>query len=104
MLALLANGGPPLYPQADAPAGEWAIWGACVGAAILLGGFGVLNRNRPERDTVVGVALLCAMALVAGATLFAMSRGHARQMERNRIEREERDRGYGEPPEPRPPH
>jgi hypothetical protein len=83
MAALLANG-PPLFPTPGAPAAEWAVWGACVSAAALLGGWAVRNRNRPTRDVPVGLALLAAFALVIGATVFAMHRHHGRVVEENR--------------------
>lgn len=92
MFALLANGGPPFTP-AGAPVGERLVWGVCVSIAAVLGGWSVLNRNRPRRDTPVGVALLAAVILISAATLFAVGKNHARQMEHNRLEREARERG-----------
>ncbi|MDY3561159.1 hypothetical protein R5W23_002420 [Gemmata sp. JC673] len=89
MFPLLANGAPSPFPTADTPARELAVWGACVSVALLLGGWGVLNRNRPDRYARVGVALLVAMILVAFAALFAMSRDWERQQARNERERQE---------------
>lgn len=100
MFALLANGAPAPFLGADSPAGELAVWGGCVAVAAALGGWGLWNVKRPGRDAAVGTCLFAAMVLTAFATLFALSRNHERQMERNRIEREryereleERDRG-----------
>lgn len=92
MFALIANG-PALFPTPGAPASEWVIWGACASVAVLLGGWGLLNLNRPERDTRVGMALLGAMVLTAFAILFVTARGHLRQVEENRAERESRNEG-----------
>ena len=99
MFALLANGAPAPFLGANAPADELAVWGGCLAVAAVLGGWGLWNVNRPERDTAVGVCLFAAMVLVALATMFAMRRNYERQLEQNRIEREaeerdrERDRG-----------
>lgn len=93
MFALLANGAPAPFPTSGTPAVEVAVWGACVSVAVLLGGWGLRNRNRPKRDTAVGVCLLTAMIFVGFATLFALWRNHDRQMERNQQEREAQDRG-----------
>ena len=90
MLALLANGGPPLYPTSDTPALEWVVWGVCMSAAALLGGWGLLNRNHPERDVRVGVSLLAAMVLVGFATVFVIQREWDREQERGRREWQER--------------
>lgn len=83
MFALFANGAPPPYPRPDAPALEWAVWGGCVGAAALLAGWAILNRNHPARDRRVGVALLCAVALGGFATVFVMQREWDREKERS---------------------
>ena len=97
MLSLFANGAPPPYPMPDAPAIEWVVWGGCLATAAVLGGWALLNRNRPKRDALVGVALLGALVLVAFATLFVMQRTwdreqeRFRQIERERIERLERE-------------
>lgn len=87
MSALFANG-PALFPTPGAPASEWAVWGACATVAAVLGGWGLLNHRRPERDTPVGVALLIALVLTASAVGFATVRNLARQAEQNRLERE----------------
>jgi hypothetical protein len=92
MFALLANGGPAPFPQAASSPWEWVIWGGCLSMAAVLGGWALLHRNRPSRDTPVGVAVLLAFVLVGGATMFAVSSSHARQMEQNRREREELER------------
>jgi predicted metalloprotease len=59
--------------------------------AAILGGW-ALCTNRPAHDTRVGIAVLIAMILVSGATLFAVSKNHERQMEQNRREREQQER------------
>ena len=72
--------------------------------AAILGGWALLNLNRPSRDTLVGVAILLVFALIAIATVFATGKNHERQMEPNRRDREQRDRENGGPLEFRPPY
>lgn len=84
MFALFANGAPAPFPQAASSASEWAVWGGCMSGAAVLGGWALLNRNRPARDTLVGVALLVALILVGAAAFFSMAESHYRQMEENR--------------------
>jgi hypothetical protein len=79
LAALFANGGPALWPQPASSLAEWLMWGACMSAAALLAGWGVLNRNRPSRDALVCVALVLAFALVATATALSAKRSHERQ-------------------------
>jgi hypothetical protein len=81
MFSLFANGAPPPYPMPDAPAIEWAVWGACIGTAAVLGGWAILNRNRPSRDTLVGVFLSAAVVLVLFATGFVVQRDQQRKQE-----------------------
>ena len=89
MFALLANGGPAPFPRAASSPAEWVVWGGCMSLAAVLGGWALLNRNRPSRDTLVGAALLLALVLVVGATVFTVSGNHERQREQNRREREQ---------------
>lgn len=86
--ALFANGGPPLVPQPASAPWEWVAWGGCMSAAVFLGGWGLLNRNRPARDTPVGVAVTLAFALVIGASALMVWRNHERRAEQNRLELE----------------
>lgn len=104
LVVLFANGAPAPFPQSASSIAEWGIWGACLGLAALLGGWALLNRNQPSRDVPVGIALLVALVLVAGATLFAISRNHGRQMDQNRQEREQREPETREPETREPEH
>lgn len=74
-----------------------------MGAAALLGGWSLLNRDRPQRDALVGMALLGAIVLIASATVFVMQREWDREQERSRqewqdklneLERETRERSH----------
>jgi hypothetical protein len=99
---LLANGAPAPFPQSASSPTEWAVWGACMSVAVALGGWALLNRNRPARDGPVGAALLVAVGLAILATVFAVSKNHARQMDQNRQEQEQHER-FREPEHIPPP-
>jgi hypothetical protein len=59
--------------------------------AALLGGWAIWNRNRPERDTPVGVALLLACVLVGFAILYTSYKSFERMGEESRRDREQRE-------------
>jgi hypothetical protein len=98
--ALFANGAPAPYPEAASSPLEWAVWGACMSLAALLGGWALRNANRPSRDTLVGLALLFALILGGAATMFAVSRNYKRHMEQDRKEYQQREQELREPTEP----
>lgn len=91
MFELLANGAPP-YPTSNTPAIAWLVWGGCFGLAAFLGGWAILNFDRPKRFILCGVALLSALALVAFAPLFVIAQTMKRNDERYRQQQQEGER------------
>jgi hypothetical protein len=89
MLSLFANGAPP-YPMPDAPASEWVVWGGCIGVAAVLGGWALINIDRPKRLTLCVLFLLGAFALVPFAGAFAAVRALHREDERYRQQHQEK--------------
>jgi hypothetical protein len=59
--------------------------------AAILGGWAIWNRNRPERDTPVGVALLLAFVLAGFACLYSTYKSFERMGEESRREREQQE-------------
>ena len=90
-LSLFANGAPP-YPTSDAPAFDWIVWGGCFALAAFLGGWAILNFDRPKRFILCCVALPSALALVAFASMFVMVQALKRGDEQFRQQQQEGER------------
>lgn len=88
MFTVLANIGPRLYPESTSPASEWIIWGALMGLCAVLGGR-TLKTSRSLTDTVVGIALLSAVALIVRLALFTVWKSYEQYMKQNPWDREQ---------------